>query len=346
MTTTLSGLDTWSVISGAVGVLTVLPFIWAYARSQHPETKLAELDSTLNDTEALLRSVVEEGLLDPDLHVPHFESRLQHFRAIADKLRDDTFIASVEWRRLLRAWYDGLTKHISTVCKQVKGVRANICETSASARMQLTHEHAEDSVPLPFRRRWRGGVAKLWRCIISLARRNRHAYVDDARDSATPASSTFDTVVPSAEDAGSGTFVWDDASTPEADARSCLPPSRDTSPHWPRSPRACPHVPCTASTIHELRVISRAIRRVGRELASQGVTNARLAQLVQATHKRWSPASGKAHRLPRRSRKQLGVTPRPKHALALQGASDPAIDIDPDCDCDCDGDWEETMCEL
>ena len=75
--TTLSGLDTWSVISGAIGVLTVLPFIWAYVRSQHPETKLAELDSTLNDTEALLRSVVEEGLLNPVIHVPHFESRLK-----------------------------------------------------------------------------------------------------------------------------------------------------------------------------------------------------------------------------------------------------------------------------
>ncbi len=73
----LSGLDTWSVISGAIGVLTVLPFIWAYVRNQHPETKLAELDSTLNDTESLLRSVVEEGLLHPIMHVPHFESRLK-----------------------------------------------------------------------------------------------------------------------------------------------------------------------------------------------------------------------------------------------------------------------------
>lgn len=75
--TVLSGLDVWSLISGAIGVFGVLPFIWTYVRSQHPETKLAELDSTLNDTEALLRSVVEEGLLHPVMHVPHFESRLK-----------------------------------------------------------------------------------------------------------------------------------------------------------------------------------------------------------------------------------------------------------------------------
>nr|VWP01568.1 2-octaprenylphenol hydroxylase (EC (2-polyprenylphenol 6-hydroxylase) [Ganoderma boninense] len=340
--TTLSGLDTWSVISGAIGVLTVLPFVWAYVRSQHPETKLAELDSTLNDTEALLRSVIEEGLFHPVGHVPHFESRLRNLRAVADKLRDDTFIASVEWRKLLRAWYDGLTKQISAVCIQVKGVRANICETSASLRMQLPH--ADDSAPLPSHRRWRAKIVNFWRRILSLARLNRVFVVDDAGDSTPVASSTstFDTItiVPSLDDAGSDIVAWDgDASTPEPDARSCLAPSRNNSlDHLSKPPRACSHTPRTASRTHELRVISRAIRQVDRELASQGVTNARLAQLVQAMHMRWSPASSKARRLPRRLCKQHG----PKHVLALQRTSDSATDIDPDED----GEWEETMCKL
>ena len=73
----LSGLDTWSVISGAIGVLTVIPLICAYIWSQHPETKFAQLDSTLKETENLLRSVVEEGLLDPERHVAHFELQLK-----------------------------------------------------------------------------------------------------------------------------------------------------------------------------------------------------------------------------------------------------------------------------
>ena len=73
------GADTWNLISGTVGVLTVLPFIWAFVRYQHPETKMAELDSALKDTEALLRSVSEEGLLDPQRHVPHFTSHLTQY---------------------------------------------------------------------------------------------------------------------------------------------------------------------------------------------------------------------------------------------------------------------------
>ena len=72
-----SGIDIWGVISGAVGVLTVLPLFCAYLWSQHPETKFAQLDSTLKDTENLLRSVVEEGLLDPERHAAHFELYLK-----------------------------------------------------------------------------------------------------------------------------------------------------------------------------------------------------------------------------------------------------------------------------
>nr|VWP00625.1 Cell cycle regulatory protein [Ganoderma boninense] len=177
---------------------------------------------------------------------------------------------------------------------------------------------------------------------------NRTFVVDDSGDSATVASSTstFDTItiVPSAEDTGSDTVAWDgDASTPEPDARSCLAPPRNNSlDHLSKSPRASSHTPRTASRTHELRVISRAIRQVGRELASQGVTNPRLAQLVQAMHMRWSPASSKARRLPRRLRKQHGLAPGPKHVMAMQRASDSATDIDPDED----GEWEEAMCEL
>lgn len=88
--------------------------------------------------------------------------------------------------------------------------------------------------------------------------------------------------------------------------------------------------------MYDFHVLSRAIRRVDQELTAQGVTNTRLAQLVQATHRRWAPASSKAHRLPRRLRKQHSLAARSKHVLALHRASDPGIDIDSD------GDWEET----
>ena len=65
-----------SLVSGALSFLTVATLIWAFVEYQHPEKRMKELESTLKDTEALFRSLVEEGLLDPERHVPHFESHL------------------------------------------------------------------------------------------------------------------------------------------------------------------------------------------------------------------------------------------------------------------------------
>ena len=91
---TTSGIDTWSLISGTIGVLTALPFIWAIVYNQHPETKLAHLDSTLKDTEVLLRSVVEEGLLHREQHAPHFESNLAMYVLIECSLFDIFLMAA------------------------------------------------------------------------------------------------------------------------------------------------------------------------------------------------------------------------------------------------------------
>ena len=70
------GVNIWSIVSGVLTIYTLVPCVRALVQSQHPETRLAELDATLKDTEALFRSVVEEGLLHPVRHVPHFEFNL------------------------------------------------------------------------------------------------------------------------------------------------------------------------------------------------------------------------------------------------------------------------------
>ena len=66
------GVNIFSIISSAIGVYAFVPFVCGIIRDQHPETKLVELQTTLKDTEELFRSVVEEGLLHPVRHVPHF----------------------------------------------------------------------------------------------------------------------------------------------------------------------------------------------------------------------------------------------------------------------------------
>lgn len=70
------GANIWNIASGAIGALAFVSCLWTLVQNQHPEIKLAELESTLKDTEALLRSITEEGLLHPVRDVPHFEFHL------------------------------------------------------------------------------------------------------------------------------------------------------------------------------------------------------------------------------------------------------------------------------
>lgn len=150
------GVNIWNLVTSSIGVLGFVSGVWQLVGSQHPETKLAELETTLKDTEALLRSVVEEGLLHPDRHVPHFEFRLTscgsrsyavfcntdrktiRLRNRADDFREETFIASVAWSKLVAAWFNGLPKAIASLCREVRDLRANICVSVRCRRVYRT----------------------------------------------------------------------------------------------------------------------------------------------------------------------------------------------------------------
>ena len=81
----------YGLIVSAVGVFGVIPLLWVCIRSQLPTTKLRELDETLTDTESLLRSVVEEGLLDLAHDVPHFQAHIDQY---VPELNTVTFFVS------------------------------------------------------------------------------------------------------------------------------------------------------------------------------------------------------------------------------------------------------------
>ncbi|KAI1791895.1 hypothetical protein LXA43DRAFT_888437 [Ganoderma leucocontextum] len=320
------GVDTWNLISGTIGVLTVLPFIWAFVRYQHPETKMAELDSTLKDTEALLRSVSEEGLLDPQRHLPHFTSHLTRYRTKAEAFREDTFIVSVSWRKALRAWSHGLSKRIATLCGQVKEVRAEICETSAERRMQLMKEGADDASPSCCT--WYAGLLNIWKCIVSLVSRPSAVETVDPTSTSSTAP-VVDAIVASTEDMRSANVVEIPtiACNPCASHPSSRAPPRKAYTHRLKPDHSSFRMSGTATHAHDFRVLASAIRRVDRELTAQGVSNVLLTQLVQATRKRWSPASNKALR-PGCSRRQCGSVPCPKNVVAERHPSEPSVNSD------------------
>ena len=76
MSTSNPGVDGFGVFAGVVGVIMAIPFVWSIVRSQLPSARYRKLEETLSDTETLLRSVVEEGLLSSSDDVPHFRRHL------------------------------------------------------------------------------------------------------------------------------------------------------------------------------------------------------------------------------------------------------------------------------
>ncbi|PIL24576.1 hypothetical protein GSI_12460 [Ganoderma sinense ZZ0214-1] len=314
------GIDTWNLISGTIGVLTVLPFIWAFVRYQHPESKMAELESALKDTEALLRSVSEEGLLDPQDHIPHFTSHLTQYRMETEAFREETFIVSVSWRKTLVAWSRGLSKRIAILCEQVKNTRAEICETSAEQRMRLMNQDANDATPSYIT--WRVRILNFWRRMASVV------YRSPAAETADTASQRSTTPVFDASAAST-----DGSDTRRASNESC----REASSYRAKPRRSFFRV---AADSRDLRMLTSAIRRIDRDLAAQGVSHVLLTQLAQTTRKHWSPASTRAHRP--RSHKSRGAKPGPgpNDAVPSRHARQPSIDSDTYTS------GEETVCEV
>ncbi|PIL24564.1 hypothetical protein GSI_12448 [Ganoderma sinense ZZ0214-1] len=300
------GIDTWNLISGMIGVLTVLPFIWAFVRYQHPESKMAELESALKDTECLIHSTISltlppilRGALSRPL-LPLSRGRYRYRYCMkTEALREETFIVSVSWRKALVAWSQGLSKRISILCGQVKKTRAGICRTIATA--------------LPS-------------SLINLL-----VYRSPAAETADTASQRSPTpaVDPSA------------ASTDDSDTRRASNKSHREASSYRSKPRRSPsRMLRVAADSRDLRMLTSAIRRIDRDLTAQGISHVLLTQLAQTTRKQWSPASTRAHRP--RSRQSRGARPGPgpNDAVPSRHARQPSIDSNTYTS------GEETACEV
>ncbi|TBU23698.1 hypothetical protein BD311DRAFT_730853 [Dichomitus squalens] len=335
------GYNILGVISGVIGVLTAIPLIWRIARSQHPETKMKELESILKDTEGLLHSVVEEGLLDPQRDVPHFEYQLTLYRSRAESFREQTCIVAINWRKVFQAWLQGLSRRIATLCEQVKEIRAEICETSAEARMQLIQDANGGDEPTS-KSTLRAFIRKLARGIVLIVRGPfdfLFLQSTDATARAAMDSPTADIVTSSTEGTGA---------VPTTRETACSNVSRYSSPSSFRSPSTSPSSLSGGSSSrssgtvlngneHNMRSLIRALRRLDRELAAQGIDHPLLTDILRATKKQWSPASSKAF-YRRRSYRRIRSMLRTEHMATLPSTNPPGTESE--------AEWlEDTMCE-
>ncbi|KAI0691781.1 hypothetical protein C8T65DRAFT_670344 [Cerioporus squamosus] len=315
----------YGIIASAIGIVAVVPLIWSCIRNQLPTAKLRELDETLTETESLLRSVVEEGLLDPARDVPHFQAHIQQFRSSAEHFREETYMAT-DLSKQLAAWFDGLSTRISMLSTRVKKVRANICETSVEARMQLMQQHPFASPPVRPSRwaRLRTAIKGFFCCV-----RSKSESVDKTMPLAQSCPPAEDCTAPS------------HTPTPSSDIRSESPECYDV------DTQAAGRRASTARAIYprdcksRMRALVRAIRRVDKDLASQGVTHPVLKKVVQATNQRRSSVSSKPSHT-RRSRKSHSLLFCPggvEQTVVLPQACDSSDDSDEDS-------WEEeTVCD-
>ncbi|RPD57199.1 hypothetical protein L226DRAFT_561497 [Lentinus tigrinus ALCF2SS1-7] len=324
------GSNTFGIFSGAFGIVVAIPLIWTIIHSQLPLAKLRQLEETLTETESLFRSVIEEGLLDPTENVPHFRRQLASVRSNADLLREQTYMATT-LKKQLAAWLNGLSGEISVQCTNATGIRARICETSAEARARLSQQDPSDRELSG--RGWRVVVRRLWRRVPALFCRQSRSSSPHVVGDVQPSPEAVNTVsdVDHTAHQVSDSPTQDSAtlphtSTPVVSGKTAINTSLRKQLHAQKS---------------GMRALARAIYRVDKELASQGVSHPGLAQIVRAANRRRLSISSKVPRT-RRSRKSdsllfyPGTVPETVVLPQACGSSDGS---------DADSSEEDTLCD-
>ncbi|KAI0765718.1 hypothetical protein BD413DRAFT_165351 [Trametes elegans] len=118
--------STTDIVLAVVGVFLVIlqVLIWLVNRNL-PSVKLRNLENTLDETEALLKTCMEEGrFLDPSNTV-EFERQLQPLRARATDLRV-AISGAKTYMDEIKYMCNGLSHECQDTCEEVKEVRANI----------------------------------------------------------------------------------------------------------------------------------------------------------------------------------------------------------------------------
>ncbi|PIL33739.1 hypothetical protein GSI_04364 [Ganoderma sinense ZZ0214-1] len=128
--------DIWNITSG---VLSLAPCFFGYLYHQLPSYLFRLLDGTLKETESLLGSSMEDGLItDSSLTLKYMQSAEQ-LRTRAERMRPLVYRATTYWLEL-RSIFDGLSREISKLSAEVLGLRAEVCAAISSSRERLRDE--------------------------------------------------------------------------------------------------------------------------------------------------------------------------------------------------------------
>ncbi|KAI0700982.1 hypothetical protein C8T65DRAFT_278566 [Cerioporus squamosus] len=130
------GYEMFGFVISVVSTAFFIPKICGWVKSSMPSAKMSALDALLFETEALLRSALEEGTIDYGQYDRNFRSRIWVAKASADQFRAEIYTMRGQWHEL-RCWLEGMSRRISAVMDSLYKVRAQVAVSSSRGRQHL-----------------------------------------------------------------------------------------------------------------------------------------------------------------------------------------------------------------
>ncbi|KAH9922132.1 uncharacterized protein B0H18DRAFT_1121142 [Fomitopsis serialis] len=132
-------IDTWTWITGAISLATVLPLLYTFVMTQIPLTKVKALEEAIDDTKDLLDSVIERGLLSDVGYIAKSKLALISIEGHAIDFKLSAYSAKTLGQQI-KGMVTGVSYGIYRLCQQVNKLRADISETTSQAQMRLQSE--------------------------------------------------------------------------------------------------------------------------------------------------------------------------------------------------------------
>ncbi|KAI0077837.1 hypothetical protein K474DRAFT_1661256 [Panus rudis PR-1116 ss-1] len=137
-------------ISGlAIGVLTVVPGLYALLSYNLPSRRFKVLRKDFNETSELFEKVTEEGLLPEPEYVREVRQSLDTCHALLESYREKVYRAASLVHQC-QELYGGLSRMINATCDDVRKIRANIVSKSNKERKRLEELHRSHNLSNPF----------------------------------------------------------------------------------------------------------------------------------------------------------------------------------------------------
>ncbi|RPD57464.1 hypothetical protein L226DRAFT_163098 [Lentinus tigrinus ALCF2SS1-7] len=131
------GYQIYAFAASVTSMVFLVPSVYSWFKGRMPSAQMRELEALLSETDALLRSALEEGTIDYNYYEEHFHRSIWQAKLNADELRADVYNINGRWQEL-RAFSLGISSRIRRLIESLTLLRGDIATSSARGRQRLT----------------------------------------------------------------------------------------------------------------------------------------------------------------------------------------------------------------